>query len=309
MRPISLFGRSDYLFIKYQNGEKRTDAKLNLSNKKNHKAPIKIDYYNDTNELKFIVRPFSDYELESSDLYVKRGGVGRVDLSDKEEMIVHFIDKSRINHTKLHIYWKDIDSPENSDIDSPYNYPQDSDTNRNKDGDSENRIIKILEETDGVEYINDGGYRNVYYDKENTVRATHTKIDGNIIKVGRHAGGVTANRKEVQTWQAVKGSEIEKYFCPITNIGPDHRYIVMKFAGSEVTTIDSNRLDTILSKSIYNHTNEQVTHGLDISSSNIGIFDGRPVMIDYPYGGNFEIQSPDVGRLEYYANRVLRIIN
>jgi len=155
-------------------------------------------------------------------------------------------------------------------------------------------LRNILDKSDNAVYIGRGAGREVYNISDCNIRSLH-KQDGDIIKVAISEDSVEDNRRELQTWQTVKGTKLEQYFCPITNFGSNHRYIVMEkaqvFDEFDTTKIGddlfdrwvkwSDELDDKISKNTSLPTR-------DISYDNIGIYNGRQVLVDYPFGADIE---------------------
>lgn len=156
-------------------------------------------------------------------------------------------------------------------------------------------LRNILDKSDNAVYIGRGAGREVYNISDCNIRSLH-KQDGDIIKVAISEDSIEDNRRELQTWQTVKGTELEQYFCPITNFGSNHRYIVMEkaqvFDEFDTTKIGddlfdrwvkwSDELDDKISKNTSLPTR-------DISYDNIGIYNGRQVLVDYPFGADIEM--------------------
>lgn len=166
----------------------------------------------------------------------------------------------------------------------------------NKDGRPSKDIKSILRKSSQATSIGSGAYRSAYKVDASEIEALQEN-DGAIIKVASKYQGIRANKYEVQTWQAVKHTDQRKYFCPITSIGPNHKYIVMKEA-TDVGSVRTRHLDDFKNKIEQMIGSEEdagspMGHSLDIHGNNVGTFKGRKVLIDYPYGANFELQEPD----------------
>lgn len=137
--------------------------------------------------------------------------------------------------------------------------------------------------------------------------------DGCIIKVAIKQTGLEENKKEIQTWQAVKGTELEKCFCPITNKGSNDRYIIMEEAKVLENTNKSEEYFRSISEDIEDIIDQKVevpdnyesfsnehndpiserrlSYNYDIFYKNVGIYNGNPVLIDYPFGARAIIKD------------------
>lgn len=165
----------------------------------------------------------------------------------------------------------------------------------NDDSDSISKAEKIRDflhkDPEAID-INEGGSRTAFKvnnpDKHNFLYEN----DGCIVKVVSRDDN-NDNRMEFQTWQAVKGTQYEKYFCPIRNTSPNYSFIIM-----ESVDIDSaNNIEHTMEiksniREIINRS-EIPNRGFDIHSKNIGYHAkrDRAVLVDYPYGANFQPQS------------------
>lgn len=120
-----------------------------------------------------------------------------------------------------------------------------------------------------------------------------SKYKGCIVKMAQNSRAVEANRAEFHTWMAVSGTELEKYFCPILHRSEKFEFIIMERADVESTDHDTSRRlgQEIRSKTDLTTSPIRLQSRLDIKSSNVGIYNERPVMVDYPWGGNFEIRD------------------
>lgn len=94
-----------------------------------------------------------------------------------------------------------------------------------------------------------------------------------VIKIPTTKGGITSNKREFQIWQTVKGSELEKYFCPVLNRGSEFRYIVME------------KRDNFVPE---NEIEPTINHGFDLGYDNIVEHENIPGLIDYTHRANFE---------------------
>lgn len=174
------------------------------------------------------------------------------------------------------------------------------------------RIKNLLIKNPNVTELCCGGSRTVFKIQDNSEFEFMSEKDGCILKLSKDKGkkyAVDANKLEVQTWQAVRGTDLEKYFCPITNIGPNHKYIVMKEAKVKKDNDDKN-YDSIASEIKENIDNKtdipddlniddeeksrsRLSYNYDIRPINVGIHNGNPVLIDYPFGAKVNIIEDD----------------
>lgn len=158
-------------------------------------------------------------------------------------------------------------------------------------------LRNILYKSDNAIRIGRGAGREAYDISECNIRFLDDK-DGNIIKVAINEDAVKYNKRELQTWQTAKGTKLEEYFCPITNFGSDHKYIVMEkakvFDEFDISETDDDLFDKWskwsdkLEENINKHTSLPTR---DICYDNIGIYNDRHVLIDYPFGGFIEDSS------------------
>lgn len=162
--------------------------------------------------------------------------------------------------------------------------------------------ILNLSNLDSVEYldrIGEGGYRDVYeiVDKSEISHIVQSEENA-VIKVAKSEQGVEANKREFQTWCAVKGTNLERYFCKILNRGPEFRYIIMKKVDNLLLNEDSNKRSEIkygMRDKIRDKIDEKTVespgnHGFDISYDNLGKTGDEDSykFIDYPFGGRFQ---------------------
>lgn len=131
---------------------------------------------------------------------------------------------------------------------------------------------------------NKGSYRKVYRivgDIEDT-----TNYKNCVLKYAKNEQGKLENTREFQTWQAIKGTKIEKYFCPIKNTSPKNDFIIMEYAQTDnCSPSDASSLREELRNEL-NTYNVDRPNGADIGSRNIGYYPPRDrlVLIDYSWG-------------------------
>lgn len=173
------------------------------------------------------------------------------------------------------------------------------------------QLMNNLNKDPTVQTINDGASRVVYYVPDKSDFDFFDSSDGGILKLARSDSSADENRKEFQTWQAVEDTEIEEYFCPISNMAQNHSAIVMDKVDVEKTSSgnfssNANRIKEVLSRKVEFDDSDQIsldddindeftnksqlTYQFDINSKNIGIHsDYGYVLIDYPFGARVNI--------------------
>lgn len=178
----------------------------------------------------------------------------------------------------------------------------------NSDIDELSNIVNLLQKSKSARYLEKGGSRIVFKITDKSAFDFLKYSDGSIIKVARNYHNISTNRLENQTWQAVKGTKLEKYFCPITNHGPDHKYIVMREASNvenenEKYKTIANDMSKEVNKYIkkpenfdynpndYELFESMILYNYDITADNIGKYNGRYVLIDYPFGALIRIKK------------------
>lgn len=107
---------------------------------------------------------------------------------------------------------------------------------------------------------------------------------GHILKIERNEGFST-NQSEVRTWERVKGTDVEKYFCPVVDYGSDYEYVVMKRADVNLSRSRKQEIRENIMKEL---DDSGVVDGfLDTALDNFGVYNGRGVIIDYPLDSGF----------------------
>ena len=149
-------------------------------------------------------------------------------------------------------------------------------------------LLLNLDKLDNVRMIDTGGYRRAF-----KVTGKIPDLDCNfvdkVVKVAIDMDGIESNKREFETWQVVKSiSELRPYFCPITDRGPKYRYIVMEDASTDhITNKKVDDIHSVITEYIdSNSVNIPGSHNLDIRPNNIGEYNGKKVLIDYPFGGS-----------------------
>lgn len=155
-------------------------------------------------------------------------------------------------------------------------------------------IKDLMDSIDGIREIEDG---------KGVMRKAYEVVDGsdidligfekgNVIKVALDQQGRKANRREFQAWQVVNQKpELKRYFCPLIHHGCSFKYVVMEYAEPFKNRRDINIIDRFQKEIERNVDNDMidapVSQGLDIYEDNVGKYEGRIVLVDYPYGGKF----------------------
>lgn len=253
-----------------------------------------------------------NYEDETLNIKLSENAENILDVGDHIIRPNNYVNYNINNDSSFDIY---VTESEDSscgfvlDIEAVYSESVDNNIDKNRlktynnngytDPDNKKEIDYILTKELGAEVIGEGSYRTAY-DISNIDPEFLQDKDGDIIKVAKEK---ESNRSEVQTYQVIKGTELERFFCPITNIGPGHKYIVMQKADmsigeikdviEEYPAIDSNLKDPV--NIIRNILQTAIIdpHGKvgDIRDDNIGYYKGDPVVLDYQFGGGIYVDS------------------
>ena len=126
-----------------------------------------------------------------------------------------------------------------------------------------------------LEPIGSGKSRHVYKIISDRFGPTN---HGDVVKFAKSEEDKKTNRREMQTWMAVQGTEVDNYFCPIVDRDSDYRWIMMKFA----RPVDSDGMSHGFSFELENKLDVDI----DAHRTNIGEHTTRGnVLIDYPLGG------------------------
>lgn len=135
--------------------------------------------------------------------------------------------------------------------------------------------------SESFELLDSGSTRDVY----RIVTSEYgSRYEGKIIKFARSSGMREYNRREVQTWNAVEGTDIGAYFCPIRSFDPQYSWLIMDYAEPSAGTDDAEVIRSEIEKRVEKDV-------LDIHYNNIGNHHRRgKVVIDYSWGADFGIQ-------------------
>lgn len=124
----------------------------------------------------------------------------------------------------------------------------------------------------GMKFPDNGSMRTVY------------RWDDCVIKIPVNRDGVWENLME-QGVRASVPNEISKYFNPIDEIGIGGSYITAPYAEPITDAIENEKIEPYKAyKSVMNMLKEIKDSGftcMDAKMSNVGLRDGKPVIIDY----------------------------
>lgn len=292
--------------VKYMNDQINVNKELNIEFCDSHlrrRYPIIINHK--PREDRIYIKNYSrNIDIEFRDKILDKCGSQTLINSqsiDYDNLILY--DKDSDTRIELGLIGSNLeDSGANTEenatnrvLQSPYESSNTEDNYNTSD------IIETLRISPITEEVGSGSYRVVFKVEDISKVDIINENDGQIIKVSDHGMGKETNRYEMATWQAVKGTRFQKYFCPITSIGPNHKYIVMKEAD-----MDKGDVDTIKNKIINAFKTKSNKfggwYGPDIADRNVGIYNGNVVLVDYPYGANIKLENKSMSLLEYIQN-------
>lgn len=308
---ISIYKENQDHCIIEQKSKKRKNYQIEVIGKLDQEGnpPIYIDRQKDNIELYI-------NENRSFDIYcytgeeILNGGINLLDIPKKKSSIV-IGNGERKEHIYLESVKKENKDDDNkkykNDLLNPYEN-KNIGTYLNSDIDDLGNIVNILQKSESARYLEKGGSRIVFKIKNKSDFDFLKDSDGSIIKVARNDHNISTNRRENQTWQAVRGTEIGKYFCPITNHGPEHKYIVMEEANgvkdqSKEYQEIANRISTNIKQSIkkpggfeydpvkHDLIESMILYDYDITADNVGKYKDRYVLVDYPFGALITIED------------------
>lgn len=299
--PIDLYHEDGSNFVIYNGNKIPIDIPYDFPKIMGNKVPLSIKYNPHMLKIQVRLAEYTTYEVTNNyDASVIRNGDSNyVYLDSSTDLTYYFRSENGDNKFELTVHFESINESSDyseDDIRDSLEYMYSKNNGKNietikKDGlySLDINILLNLDKLAGIDKIGSGGYRRVFNITDNISNLNSNNIKGEIVKVALNRDGIKTNKREFQTWQAVKGTELEQYFCPITNRGPNYRYIIMKDASKdrELTDDQVNEFKSIIKQYI----SEDIVdipgiHKLDIRSSNIGTYNGQKVLIDYPYGGS-----------------------
>lgn len=174
-----------------------------------------------------------------------------------------------------------INEEENASLDIDINkMSAESQGDSSKTSFSRDYVVSNL--SDRFEWIESGTTRDVYRINTNKYGADY---QGKVIKFARTSNRRMYNKREVQTWTAVKSSNIGSYFCPIRLFDPNNSWLIMDNADICLDREDANDMRDIIEE-------RTTKDSLDIHYNNIGVHPKRGrVLVDYSWGADFRIDS------------------
>lgn len=298
--PIDLYHKNGTNFLIYNGNRIPLNIPYDFPEIMGEKVPISIKYNPHMLKIQVRLAEYITYEVTNNQnsSVITGGDSDYIYLESSTGIIYYFRSGNGENKFELKVHFESVDDSSDYSKDEirnsvEYMYSDNNEDIRTiKKDESYSLDIDMLlnlDQLEGINKIGYGGYRRAFNIKDATSNLEIHNADGDILKVASNRDGIKTNKREFQTWQAVKGTELEKYFCPITNRDPNYRYIIMRNASKdrELTNDQVERLKSNIKQNI----SEDIVdipgvHKLDIRSGNIGIYDGRKVLIDYPYGGS-----------------------
>lgn len=321
-RKLNFYNQNNKNFVSYCDQKFPISNAIQLPNFEGE-YPITIEY-RILNKLKIEISENCNYKIHlENEGTVNSGESVELHFEPLEENILRIIDtelddsgldiKMRVN---LESFDKNEDYEKDEVIDN-LNDPYIDDVGQNvfEDSDSEDvtlyysdiEIINDIDMLEEIDYIDGGAYRAVFKIKDDNALNLHGNHSGQVIKVAKNPKGKIANRKEFETWSAVKpDKKLRKYFCPIEHKGPDFKYIIMNEA--KVVSSKSDHTQKLKDKDTIIRTIGDAIdgveppgdtgHGLDIKYKNIAQLGDKVVLVDYPYGGSFTVDKSVIDEFE-----------
>lgn len=314
---IDIFSKNGENYVQYNGDLFRLNNKYELPNKFDNKASISIKKLSSPH-VDVAVHYKSDYSIlyTNKDYTIEPGDYGEIGFHHKADAVLtvyknrETIDNKNldirmsVNNLEDSISKKDKETIKNQ-MSSMYSDTANGVKTRNSNNGEKTKyytdlgILAQADRLDCLDFIDEGSHRDVYEIKNRDALDINIDCpDDVVIKLAKIQGGIDSNKKEYETWQAVQGTDLEKHFCPIVNRGPDYKYIIMKKAGEllfdkYVEGFDSGKIEDKIRDKISNSINLEdafSTYGFDIHHKNLckDPKTGDYILIDYPYGGNFE---------------------
>lgn len=291
---VSLRSEDGHIVLNHKGRDIHTSMRFDIKTSKNGNDCVKFNHMPHKNQI--VIHNNSENTHIRWGANETRPGL-RLNVStshlDKDQEDIIFRNKSNNQSFRVHLkdqYTRTENEKDSDTINRVINTPEVKDSRSIEEKD----LKTILSRTPDAENLGSGVSRSVFKIDASKVNAL-TEDDGSIIKVADRPEAKEINRLEVQTWQAVKNTEHRKFFCPITSIGKNHKYIIMKEANS-IGQLDKNIINNIRKEIIgristeeegYQLGNPEVQSHYDIHGSNVGTYQGETVLIDYPFGGKF----------------------
>lgn len=320
---INIFSDSGENFIQYNGDLFSLSGSYDIPSKINNQSVISLKK-SERPIVTVAVHQKSDYSIlyENANYSINSGDYSDINFHHKGDSILKLYknkdditDKNLTIRLSIDTLEHSVSNTDENDIRSQINnvYSNNSSINthqtENTTEESNNNkyytdleIISQANKLDNLEFIDEGSYRDVYKIKDkDKFKIQIDYPDDVVIKIAKRNEGITDNKREYQTWQAVKGTNLEKHFCPIVNRGPDFKYIIMKEAGESLYNksihgYNTEEIENEIRNKILNSIrleNELGDYGFDIHDKNIckDPNTGEYILVDYPYGANFEYIS------------------
>lgn len=299
---IDLYHEDGQNFVIYQGDEIPVNLDFDFPDIKGRTVPISIKFSVDIFRIQIRQAEYSEYKISNNmnSSVVHSGESDYIDVSGASTELKYYFRTSNETKDNFNLTFE-FDSVGNKDysednIKDKMNrmYSDTSDSIETVENDGEYsldlNLLLNLDQFDNVYLIGTGGYRRAFKISGKVPELDDSFVD-KVVKVAFDMKGVESNKREHQTWQAVKSigiDELQSLFCPIVDRGPSYRYIVMEDASEGFVT--NEKVDEIKStiKKYMDSNSVDIpgSHNLDIRSGNIGEYDGRKVLLDYPYGGS-----------------------
>lgn len=321
---LNLYNKDGSNYVEYNSEEIPIINKPKLPDIEQQTYPITIEYQF-RNDLKVGINDYCEYQVinpEHSQI-VNSGSISTLNIDSPDEIDIYI--KNCSNETDkvmtIKIRYEDFDKNieyDRNEIKNKINDPYIDKTNKNVFTESDNKneenvfhysdleIINDVDYLQEIDYIDGGSYRLVYKIKHPNALDLSKSYKDNVIKIARSPKGIVANRKEFETWSVVRSNQtLKKYFCPIVHKGPEFKYIIMN--EGDIISSKSDIVEKMKSREDIENTVREAISGIetptggdafDIKYSNIAEYDGRPVLVDYPYGGKFSFDESIIKEFE-----------
>lgn len=295
---LEIYEKNNRTIIKA--GDKMSSTSVSYGLGSNNPSPIEIKILKNDNFR--ISNNMSNILLKMDNKDVEPGQSAEIDLDSKNQDLwletIKVVNRSKSEEIfEIRIVEKE-ESDERSDLGDYLNQPYDASESSIKHFKD---ISEVADRSELATKIGSGQFRDVYKIDSSKIPIKQAK-KGSIVKIANSRRGVRANRSEAQTWQSVRSTANRDLFCPITFVGPNHKYIIMKEAknvGRLKTNIIEQLEKQIKSSLHLDSSSYEIKHpfrqsGWDIKKSNVGTYRNNPVLVDYPYGGKFSIEEDNI---------------
>jgi hypothetical protein len=287
-----IFSRSNQNFIIYNDRCFDLDDTYNFPEIKNDTYPIK-GYCKFFDRLQFRTEDYTNHQIRFLDNNrIIKEGSGEINISDGSKLIIE--EPEDYSPKTIHFQLEKISDIKNHTSNDIKKYIS-NDFNNDSDQESINyddlEIIKDMDKIQGIQHIDSGSYRKVFKIVDGSHIGFGDSYNNKIIKVAKSQKGIEANKKESNAWDLVESHSIlAQYFAPVLHTSPDGKYLIMETC-DDIKSLDSEESVKIVNdmKDIFGiYTNDSSVktpdnHGLDVKIENIGKFDDRYVLFDYPY--------------------------